>query len=497
MAAAGRGGGRAFALFCATAAIGLGGVFDLYTTHWFTWAWTLAVPMAGAALMTLGLLFPQESRLAQRQPLVALAPFGAALLLAVYALAMLYGGGANPRAYILAWRYEYLFLGAGITIFLLTMLYRWVTSRSPITREQTQVTMLGALVALAPLLVWTGLPLVVANTAPINMAVVLPVLVLFPAAAAYAILRYRLLETDTFATQGLIYAAMAVITLAGYGLILIGLTLIVGTAIQPTHPVVIGLTIFLLVAAFNPLRERLQSLVDEAFFAGSAGTPAARNLRPGADAGGRHQRHCRRAGRAAHGRAPADPHLPVPARPDQRRVRRLCRAQRGRSAALRLNAPRFTQTDLRFAAAARWPRRCAASGPPFTWRPIHPCQRTCCPTGRGWRCWARPCMCRCRAKPAWPAGWRWAQMSGQPMTRDDLRFAEALADQSALAIERASVISDLERRVRELNVLSQMSQAVNFTLKTDDLLELIYAQASKVVGTRNFYILPKSRAAGS
>ena len=34
--------GRAFVLFCTTAAVGLGGIFDLYTTHWFTWAWTLA-----------------------------------------------------------------------------------------------------------------------------------------------------------------------------------------------------------------------------------------------------------------------------------------------------------------------------------------------------------------------------------------------------------------------------------------------------------------------
>jgi signal transduction histidine kinase len=68
---------------------------------------------------------------------------------------------------------------------------------------------------------------------------------------------------------------------------------------------------------------------------------------------------------------------------------------------------------------------------------------------------------------------------------------EALADQAALAAERATVISDLERRVRELNVLSQMSQAVNFTLNFDDLLELIFAQASKVVDTRHFSILIK------
>jgi GAF domain-containing protein len=89
------------------------------------------------------------------------------------------------------------------------------------------------------------------------------------------------------------------------------------------------------------------------------------------------------------------------------------------------------------------------------------------------------------------AGWLAVgpKLSGQPLSRNDLRFVESLADQSALAIERATVISDLERRVRELNVLSQMSQAVNFTLNYDDLLELIYAQASKVVDTRHFVII--------
>src|SRR6185369_13418397 len=43
------------------------------------------------------------------------------------------------------------------------------------------------------------------------------------------------------------------------------------------------------------------------------------------------------------------------------------------------------------------------------------------------------------------AGWLAVgpKLSGQPLSRQDLRFVEALADQSALAIERATVISDL------------------------------------------------------
>jgi signal transduction histidine kinase len=80
------------------------------------------------------------------------------------------------------------------------------------------------------------------------------------------------------------------------------------------------------------------------------------------------------------------------------------------------------------------------------------------------------------------------RQSGQIYTADDLAFLDALTNQTALALERAVVFDDLERRVGELNALSRISQAVNFTQDPDDILELIYAQTSRVIDTRNFYI---------
>jgi len=78
--------------------------------------------------------------------------------------------------------------------------------------------------------------------------------------------------------------------------------------------------------------------------------------------------------------------------------------------------------------------------------------------------------------------------TGQIYSADDLAFLAALTNQTALALERAVVFDDLERRVSELNALSRISQAVNFTLNPDDILELIYTQTSRVIDTRNFYI---------
>jgi len=86
--------------------------------------------------------------------------------------------------------------------------------------------------------------------------------------------------------------------------------------------------------------------------------------------------------------------------------------------------------------------------------------------------------------------------TGEPYRKDDIQFLEAIADQASLAVERAQVVEALERRVNQLNVLSQISQVVNFTIDFDDLLELVYAQTSREFDTTNFYIVLHDEGAG-
>ncbi|HRF97906.1 MAG TPA: GAF domain-containing protein, partial [Aggregatilineales bacterium] len=54
---------------------------------------------------------------------------------------------------------------------------------------------------------------------------------------------------------------------------------------------------------------------------------------------------------------------------------------------------------------------------------------------------------------------------------------------------RANVIRSLERRVRELDVLGQVSQAINFSISLDDLLELVSAQIDKLFESPYFYVV--------
>jgi signal transduction histidine kinase len=78
--------------------------------------------------------------------------------------------------------------------------------------------------------------------------------------------------------------------------------------------------------------------------------------------------------------------------------------------------------------------------------------------------------------------------SGTPYTRRDLGYLEALSDQAALAVERAQVVADLERRIQEMDVLTRIAQGINITLAFDDLLELIYAQTTQVIPAHDLSI---------
>src|SRR5574341_899131 len=60
--------GRAFSMMASSLAIGTGALFDLYTTHRFTYIWTMAVALSGGAVIDLALAFPQETRLVLGRP---------------------------------------------------------------------------------------------------------------------------------------------------------------------------------------------------------------------------------------------------------------------------------------------------------------------------------------------------------------------------------------------------------------------------------------------
>ncbi len=71
---------------------------------------------------------------------------------------------------------------------------------------------------------------------------------------------------------------------------------------------------------------------------------------------------------------------------------------------------------------------------------------------------------------------------------DHQRLLSTIAGQAAVALQNALLFGDRERRIAELSVLNEMSQAIGSALDLDALLTTVYQQVSRLFDTTNFYI---------
>jgi len=290
--------------------------------------------------------------------------------------------------------------------------------------------------------------------------------------------RYRSLNVSSLLSKLTLYSILSLLTVSAYILLVGGFSLILGTVIPLNYPPLMGLMIFLLVVLFNPLHSWVQAHVDTLFYR--------ERLIPQA----RLQSFTRE----------LTQRLELPA------ISRLVRQhiQQSLQPSLLhifvqdpLSGQYLAQpdddgqptTDLRFPqnsalvqALSRRRKAILTSGSETL--------PTLLQTER-----ARLALLNAHVFIPLPGqqglvGWLAIghKRSGGPYTSQELGFLEALGDQAALAIERAQVVADLERRVREMDILSRIAQGINVTLNFDDILELIYTQTNFIIPTQDFKI---------
>ena len=89
-------------------------------------------------------------------------------------------------------------------------------------------------------------------------------LVFFPAAIAYAILRYHLLNLDLIISRSVVYLAITLVVTAAYFLVVSLLGQLFRTP-AADNPMLLPLFVLALIFALGPVRDRLQRIVDRAF----------------------------------------------------------------------------------------------------------------------------------------------------------------------------------------------------------------------------------------
>ena len=465
--------GRAFTLFASSIAIVAGLFFDLYTTHQFSFIWALSLPLAGGALVDLTLSFPQEARFVIGRPYLRWGGYVIALILAGYSWVTM-SDLEQPRAYFSAWYASYFFDALAILLHFGVTINRGFFARSPVVRSQARVVLIGILFSLGPVGIWLMLyPFGLLSFSPYLFFTI----ILFPLTIGYTILRYRLVRTDMWIRQGVVYSLLTIIAVLGYALLVSGFSLIFKEAIPVDNPLVIGGLIFILAIALDPFRKRLLDVIDSTFFRGQR----------------------------IYDKRLRDYSHQMTSALDIQNVGRILRQQ-----IIDTLAPEYVHiysydpvndqyaslpdidgrpsSDVRFSSNSTIVQYFANEN-----LPVYLDGATLPVSLKSEE--ARLKLLGAKlliglAGKEGPIGWLalGQRLSGQPYSPQDLTFLENLADQSSVAIGRVQTVANLERRIQEMNALTRVSQGVNITLTFDDVMELIFAQTGQIIPASEFHV---------
>ena len=382
----------------------------------------------------------------------------------------------DPLAYIPAWLIIYGFVGLTALFYFGMLLYQAIKSRSPVVKNQSRTILIGSVIAFAPLLIW------LLFTGEAFNPYVLPFLIVFPIVNGYVVLRFRLVRTDYWVRQGMVYALLTVLVIIAYGLIVSGISLIL--PMPSDNPYLIGGLVFIIAVFLDPLRNRLQIWVDGTFFRGRRA----------------YQERIRTFSHELTNSLDLDSIVRVLRQqimtsltPDRLHIFTYD-SLNDQYISLAGDDGRPT-SDIRFASASPLVQYFQKENIPLYLDTMAPPALLKGDEARLSLLGARLFIVLSGEEK--PVGWLalGTPLSGIAYTPRDLDFLESIADLSSVAISRVQTVANLERRVQEMNALSRVSQGVNVTLTFDDVLELIFAQTSQIIPSTYFHISLYNKAA--
>ena len=256
--------GRAFAFLCAIAAIVIGTLFGLYSSRYSTYLWTLAIAETGSMVIAVSLLFPDEFSPARARDALRILIHLIGLTLTAWGIISL-TNPQDPWAYIIPWRFSYVYAAIGILFFLGMLVFRQLSHRSAVTRQQARIILAGSLLAFAPVTLWLGAPMagIFARWSPL---IFLPLLLIFPLAFTVAIFRYHMWDIDIIIRRTLVYGTLTAILGLFYFISIVLLQRIFVRLTGEESSLAIVLSTLAIAALFNPLRQRIQAIIDRRFY---------------------------------------------------------------------------------------------------------------------------------------------------------------------------------------------------------------------------------------
>ncbi|XWX02657.1 GAF domain-containing protein [Aggregatilineales bacterium SYSU G02658] len=465
--------GDGITAICWLIAIFSTGLFHAYSTHQLEILWVIIGFLLSTSLISISLTFPQRLRLVRRYPSL---PNG--IVVAGLALGIgfnLYRLNVAPD--VIFTHITFFFATASLILSALILrLGQRPLCIQTTPRRQVDIALIGMSLLIFPAVAFILYQYLIANvfgTPTLQVELLLPMQV-FPAAAlALALFQHQRIDTDRFITQSIAYSLMLIALLLGTFLLSLGGTLIAIDLLSANNIVSITLILFVMVMLFTPARTAIQNRIDAIYFRTRRNyTELVEEFSQFLVMNTRYDDIV-----AEYRRLIADTLVPET-------LFIFVRSREGGDYSAYDSA-----TDVRFSADSSLIELLRGGREAIILLPDEPLPLQLYTEQ------ARLRLLRAHVIAPMKSGEEVIgfviislSRSGRFYGYEELRFFTLLTAQFAVGTERTQVIDSLEQRVRELDVLSQVSQAVNFTIEFDDLLELIYAQTSKLINADCFYI---------
>jgi class 3 adenylate cyclase len=137
---------------------------------------------------------------------------------------------------------------------------------SPLVNQQTTVLMVGIGLGLGLYVLLMLLPLTYLYAPPVDPQIGSALVLLYPAAIAYATVRYRLFDASVVIRRSVVYTALAGLITATYALAIAAANALLTHSDITRSPWFSGALMFVVALGFYPAREGLRRAVDRTFF---------------------------------------------------------------------------------------------------------------------------------------------------------------------------------------------------------------------------------------
>ena len=461
-----------------TSAIFGGGLFDVGTQAVGGALWLVSTGILSGSLFTFGTIFPREMKYVRQQTWIKYAPLAITTLVGI-AMAYIHLSPPDAVTALNVTQLASLMVAIGLFAILFFSMIQRRQATSPATRDQSNTIFIGSSLMIVSIGLWvlSRITFVATqNTLPINLEFVTTVFIFPVAAISYSVLHYPKGDTDQRISQGITYLIMLSALIVAVFLLALGGAVLTIELLNINNALLIALVLFAMVMLFTPVRLNLQERIDAIYFR------QRRNYQEKVEEFSSEITHLE-----SYNDITQRFYSVLQDTVSPSSVLIYLRESSGDYTSFKVNG---TDTEIRFAAGSPMLDLLRQTVGAISLQP-----------GQQWphELWVDQARLRL-LKTAIIAPIKGqnelsgfvllaAPTSKEVYTHEEVQFIENLVNQLTVATQRSQVIDSLKRRVDELDVLSQVGQAVNFTIEFDDLLELIYAQTRRLVDVPNFYIV--------